>query len=69
MQQQDSRRIRRPRLAIEDVEAVDFDALVGDLFRGGGQGGERGRGQRARGGQDAMDFDHGVSVCYRSSSL
>ena len=68
VQQQDRRRVRRAGLAIEDVEAVDRDRLVGDLIRGGGwPGGERGECQNS-GGQEAMDFDHGGSMCYRSSS-
>ena len=66
MQQQHGRRVGRAGLAIEDVEAVDRDGLVGDLV-GGGRQGERAERQRA-GGQEAMDFDHGGSVCYRSSS-
>jgi hypothetical protein len=58
VQQQHGRRVRRAGLAIEDVEAVDRDGLVGDLVGGGSRQGDRAESQRA-GRQEAMDFDHG----------
>ncbi len=60
VQQQDGRRVRRAGLAIEDVEAVDRDASCRRPRPRRRPAGRRARPRPARrGGQEAMDFDHG----------